>query len=196
MIPDNIRQIICRVPSAWGTGDVEGHPDVAQWLIKTLQPKVTVELGVDMGYSLICFACNNPGHVYGIDNFEGDPIIGYKDTSQSVIDLIKKTDLQNITLIKGYFSEVAKAWDSEIDILHIDGCHQYEDVKNDFETWSKFVNESGVILFHDTIIADPRFGVKKFFSEIELPKVEFTNNCGLGVVSKNVDLIESLRKFR
>jgi hypothetical protein len=101
-----------------------------------------------------------------------------------------------LTFIKGYFDDVAKTWDKKIDILHIDGDHSYESVKNDYETWSKFLNDDGVILFHDTCIEElngNHYGVKKFFDEIDLPKCTFTHTFGLGVVSKNKKLIEIIQ---
>jgi hypothetical protein len=70
-------------------------------------------------------------------------------------------------------------------------------VKKDFETWSKFLNDDGVVLLHDTCIESlngNEYGVKKFFDEIDLPKVTFTHSYGLGVVSKNKDLIETIKK--
>ena len=102
--------------------------------------------------------------------------------------------MNHITFIKGYFDDIAKTWCREIDILHIDGFHSYEEVKNDYDTWSKFVKDDGVILFHDTIVHNPGFGVYKFFAEIDLPKLNFTISNGLGVVSKNKELIEEIRK--
>ena len=36
--------------------------------------------------------------------------------------------------IKDYFDNVAKGWDQPIDLLHIDGLHDYDNCKNDFET--------------------------------------------------------------
>ena len=94
---------------------------------------------------------------------------------------------------EGFFDDVAKNWNKEIDILHIDGDHTYESVKNDYETWSPFVKENGVILFHDTCIDTPRFGVKRFFEELDMPKLTFTHTCGLGVASKNKQLIEFIK---
>ena len=40
--------------------------------------------------------------------------------------------------------------DIKIDYLHIDAGHTYEDVKNDFELYSKILSPSGIISIHDT----------------------------------------------
>ena len=95
--------------------------------------------------------------------------------------------LENVNIIHGYFDAVAKTWDKEIDILHIDGLHDYSAVKSDYLLWEKFVKASGTIMFHDTCV--PSFGVRQLFDEITLPKVNFRNSHGLGVVSADCRLI-------
>ena len=40
--------------------------------------------------------------------------------------------------------------DLKIDFLHIDAGHSYEDVKKDFELYSKLINKNGIITIHDT----------------------------------------------
>jgi glycosyltransferase involved in cell wall biosynthesis/predicted O-methyltransferase YrrM len=180
-------------PSCW-----KGHRKFAEWLVAQVKPEVTVDLGVDWGFSTFCFAMPRIGQVYGIDTFEGDKFTGGNHGSYEYV-LTKQEKLfmkDNVTFIKGLFDDVAKTWDKKIDILHIDGDHAYESVKHDYETWSPFLKENGVILFHDTCIEElngNQYGVKKFFEELDLPKVTFTHTFGLGVASKNKDLIEFIR---
>ncbi len=177
-----------------------GHRNFAEWLVKFLNPKVIVDLGVDYGFSTFSFALPRIGHVYGIDNFVGDDFVG-KDTERYKYDFVsmkrEKLHLQNnITFIEGTFDEVAETWDKKIDILHIDGSHHYEDVKKDFETWSKFVSDDGVVLMHDTCVENflgNEYGVKKFFDELDMPKFTFTHSFGLGVVSKNPAIINEIK---
>jgi glycosyltransferase involved in cell wall biosynthesis len=177
-----------------------GHRQFAEWLVSYMKSKVTVDLGVDHGYSTFSFALPRVGHVYGIDNFVGDDFIGTEDLGLKydfVMMKREKLHLQdNLTFIKGDFNEVAETWDKKIDILHIDGSHHYEDVKKDFETWSKFVNDDGVILLHDTVVEHyegKEYGVKKFFDELDMPKFTFTHSFGLGVVSKNPAVINEIK---
>ena len=139
------------------------------------------------------------GKVYGIDSFEGDQFTGNTHGSyEFVIEKQKRLLMEdNLNFIKGDFNEVSKKWNKKIDILHIDGSHHYEDVKNDYETWSKFLSEDGIILLHDTCIEElngNHYGVKKFFEEIELPKVTFTHSFGLGVISKNEEIIQKIKE--
>jgi len=178
----------------------KGHRVFADWLIRNVKPKVTVDLGVDHGFSTFAFAIPRIGHVYGIDSFEGDQYAGERNdaTYQLVLDRQEKLHLKdNLTFIKGYFDDVAKDWDKTIDILHIDGDHAYESVKKDYETWSKFLSENAIILFHDTAVEELNgnvYGVKKFFEELDLPKVNFTHTFGLGVASKNENIISFIKE--
>lgn len=182
------------IPSCWS-----GHRKFAEWLVSYLKPEIVVDLGVDWGYSTFCFAMPRIGHVYGIDTFEGDYYTGNPGEHQydAVLSKQEKLFMNNtVTFIKGYFDDVAKTWDKKIDILHIDGDHRYESVKNDFETWSKFLNDDAVILFHDTCVENLNnkdYGVKQFFEELDLPKCNFTHTFGLGVASKNKNLIELIQ---
>lgn len=168
------------------------HIDFAKWIVKRKNAKVIVDLGVDYGYSTFSFGIPKIGKVYGIDSFEGDGHAGERNTYDYVMEMQKKLGFDHITFIKGYFDEIAKIWDKKIDVLHIDGFHTYEAVKNDYETWSKFLNDDGIILMHDTCVDSLGFGVKRFFGEIDLPKLNFSVSHGLGVVSKDVELLKEI----
>lgn len=196
MINEKVRQVLVGIPSAWGDGNITGHVLFVDWLINEMEPKVTVDLGVDYGYSLLALAHSNPGKVYGIDGFEGDEWTGVRDTYSYVDNNVKQLGLTNVSLIRGFFDDIYPSWNIPIDILHIDGFHSYEAVKNDYEKWSKFVVDSGVIMFHDTNSHDTRFGVKQFFNELDMPKFEFMEFQGLGIVSKNSTLIEKIKRYK
>ena len=76
------------------------------------------------------------------------------------------------------------------ELLNLAYQQGYDDLV--FITWSKFVKDDGVILFHDTCV--PHYDVRQFFDEIPLPKINFTCSHGLGVVSKNSSLIEEIQE--
>ena len=140
---------LLRHDSAW-----TGHGLFAMKLVESLNPKVTVDLGVDYGFSTFCLAYPQIGNVYGIDWFQGDEHAGYRDTYPLIDNLYQEVKqsfgISNIEFIKGDFEEVAKTWNKPIDILHIDGFHSYEAVTNDFINWTKFCHEESIVLFHDT----------------------------------------------
>ena len=174
--------------SAW-----TGHFEFSIWLVKHVNPKIIVELGVDYGHSTFCLASPNIGTVYAIDCFEGDAHAGFKQTEHIFTsfknELVQRSLLisDNIIPIKGYFDDVIKtpmfAQCREIDILHIDGLHTYEAVKNDFCKWSLKTSHDAVIIMHDVVSFPDTVG--RLFNEIEFPKFYFTHSAGLGVVCKS-----------
>lgn len=187
---ENVQDILGSIPSAWNVPP-KGHHEFAKWLVERVNPKVTVELGVDYGYSLFIWSLYNNGKVYGIDSFSTEHHNSrIDDDYQFVLDIKEKLNLENLEVIKGLFDDVASTWKKKIDILHIDGLHDYQNCKNDYDTWKKFVKKTGVVVFHDTISYPNDVG--KLFSEIELPKFNFTNSHGLGVVSTNKKLIDEI----
>ena len=186
LYPQKKYDFISKISSAW-----IGHRDFAEWLIGYLKPKTIVELGVDWGFSTFVFANSNIyGKVYGIDLFTGDAHSGERSTYDFVKS--KSSQFKNLEIITGDFTEVSKTWSLPIDVLHIDGYHTYEAVKNDFTNWSNFVNDNGVVLFHDTAVE--YFGIKDFFFK-ELSggyKLNFKHSAGLGIYTKNKELYKAI----
>ena len=150
---------------------------------------VTVELGVDYGYSSFSLCIDNPGTVYGIDTFEGDEHAGHRDVFELVLQKKNELKFVNLEIIKNTFENVARTWNKPIDILHIDGLHTYEAVKRDYDTWSPFVRDGGVILMHDI----EAFGdVKRVYNESDWFKMAYHHSAGLGVLSKDESLIKTI----
>ena len=192
-LPDSeVGEILGSIPSGWNYPP-KSHRAFVEWLIERINPSVTVELGVDYGYSSFVMALCQDNIVYGVDCFDASVHDGRIDEDyEFVLKVKEKLGLDNLEIIKGYFDDVAKTWDKEIDLLHIDGLHDYNNCKNDCDTWAPLLREDGVILFHDTV-SNPD-GAGLFFSQLEVPKVNFTNSFGLGVASNNTDLIEEIKK--
>lgn len=173
-------------PSAW-----KGHRLFANWIVNRLKPEVIVELGVDWGHSSAYFSEPQVGHIYSIDTWaqEHSPGGGSWQHAQQIKEFL--TARGNITPMQQDLNEACKEWDKQIDILHIDAYHHYDAVKNDYEKWSGFVREGGVILFHDTVSFANDVG--KFFNEIEgLHKCNFPHSAGLGVASTDEALIKEI----
>ena len=53
------------------------------------------------------------------------------------------------TTKKAYYDYFVKQ-DIKIDFLHIDANHTYDGVKEDFDLYSKIMNDGGIITIHDT----------------------------------------------
>jgi hypothetical protein len=179
--------LISQRPTAW-----RGHGEWAAKLVEKLKPKVTVDLGVDFGFSTFSFAYPNIGKVYGIDWFMGDQHSGYRDTYETVKstydEITKRYGIDNITFIKSDFKEAAKNWSESIDILHIDGEHSYESVSSNFSDFQGFLHDDSVVLFHDTLSFPLTVG--KFFNELEGHKMNRTPSHGLGIWTKSKDMFD------
>lgn len=181
-------------------------------LVRLIKPQIIVELGTDRGYSLLSFFIATKGikcKIYGIDSYGS--ILGKKDPgmkSQTNKDslksrlkplletkdkLIKDYDLSddNIEIIVDLFSNASKRFENKkIDILHIDGNHNYNSVKDDYNNFIKYVNlDQGIILFHDVCRIKHK-GVFQFFNEINENKYWIYPQSGLGIVTNNKKYIE------
>jgi predicted O-methyltransferase YrrM len=156
---------------------VEGFlksPHQEFWFFKSASrsPKnaVIVEIGSFKGRSTVSFGFGCVGtsrHIYAIDLFEGDNnMYGAGDFLKIFNDNVSSCGLSNyVTPMKMHSLEAAKKWNRPIDILFIDGSHEYEDVKADFFAFYPFVRPGGIIALHD--IHGMWTGVIKFWGEIK-----------------------------
>jgi len=180
-----LTQIRNYMPSAW-----IGHAPFLRFLIRELKPKVFVELGTHNGFSYFV-GCQTiqelgiPTKAYAVDHWFGDKHAGLFDDSvyESVLQL--NNQYENFSnLLKMSFSEARSFVNEPIDLLHIDGLHTYEAVKEDFETWLPKMSKNGIILMHDIHVRHGDFGVYKLWEEIkkQFKTIEFTGTYGLGVI--------------
>ena len=171
--------------SAW-----VGHEEFAIWLVNKVRPETTVDLGVDYGFSLYALAIPRIGEVYGIDSFEADAHAGdHPDNYNIVMQFKEKHKFDNVHVIKGWFQEIVKIWSKPIQILHIDGLHTYDAITDDWKHWAPFVPDNGVIIMHDvTSFPD----ITKFYNEINMPKAFFRHSAGLGIATKNEELLNAI----
>lgn len=180
-----------------------GHGPFAFWLVENLKPSVLVELGTYLGYSYFCF-CQQVAkqglatQCTAIDLWGGDEHSGFY--GEEIFNTVKRINDQNYgafsRLMRSTFVEAAGSFeDGSIDLLHIDGRHRYEDVKEDFETWLPKLSDRAVVLFHDTQVEKDDFGVFRYWPEVTAayPNFEFTHEHGLGVLGVGKNLPPSLK---
>lgn len=173
--------------SPWG-----GHRNFAYDLVSYLKPDVVVELGSHLGGSLFAFCQSIKDNqfdtkIYGVDTWQGDEHAGYY--GEEVYELVNRIIDQkyrgiSISLVRKYFDDaVSEFQDNSIDILHIDGLHTYDAVKNDYETWIPKLKENGIVLFHD-VAEDTGYGSAIYWKEISNyhPNLKFEHNWGLGIL--------------
>ncbi|WRX85997.1 class I SAM-dependent methyltransferase [Escherichia coli] len=172
--------------------DWHGHLSFAAWLMELVRPEILVELGVFRGDSLSTFSqasrdLNIKCEITGVDSWGGDNTTGaYGEEVYSEVKDYFSSSFPNTKLYRALFDEALSEFsDDSVNVLHIDGCHHYDAVKHDYETWlPKVSTENGIILFHDTNVVAHGFGSKQFWEEINstYPSFSFNHSNGLGVL--------------
>jgi hypothetical protein len=172
-------------PSAW-----TGHIPFMFCLTAMLRPRRFAELGTHYGASFLayCQAAKRLGfqtQAVAIDCWEGDDHTGaYDDTVFDQFLVLLQEYAGFATYLRMLFEDAAQRFETgSLDLLHIDGFHTYEAVKNDFETWLPKLSERGVVIFHDINVHERDFGVWRFWKEVKqhYPTLEFRHSHGLGL---------------
>jgi O-antigen biosynthesis protein len=168
-------------PSTW----IE-HVPFAMCLLAMTRPRVLVELGTYSGVSYCAFCQAAKGlsleiQCFAVDTWRGEILEDLRQHHDALYGHFSR-------LIQSDFLEARSLFEDEsIDLLHIDGFHTYDAVKNDYETWISKMSARGVILFHDIAVRENDFGVWKFWEEIKstFPErhFEFEHGYGLGVLA-------------
>jgi predicted O-methyltransferase YrrM len=98
-----------------------------------------------------------------------------------------------IEAMKCSSNQLVPFWTKPIDMLFIDGDHNYAEVKNDFINWSKFVRPGGWILFHDVTLpsdsAKDHKGPGQVVEELVIGIPEYTDH-------RLIDSLYSVRKIK
>ena len=168
-----------------------GHAPFLKFLIREQKPKLFVELGVHNGFSYFvgCQSikeCELDTQAFAVDHWIGDHQAGFFNDSvfESVVNLNSRYSSFS-KLLKMSFEEALENFgDSTVDLLHIDGFHSYESVKEDFDSWLPKMDKNGIVLLHDIHVRRTSFGVYRFWQEVKLKytTIEFVGSHGLGVV--------------
>ena len=160
-------------------------------LFVLLRPRRFVELGVHNGMSFFaaCQVAERLGlttECVAIDSWLGDEHAGFHDPR--VLEEFRAYLGDNYPqqeYIQAYFSAASGCFeDGSIDLLHIDGLHTYEAVKEDLETWLPKMSDVGVIIFHDINVFERDFGVWRLWEELRrrYPAYGFAHQHGLGII--------------
>jgi hypothetical protein len=175
-----------------GVGDWSGHIPFARDLIAAIEPRLFVELGTHYAesYFAFCQSIREQGcdtKAFAIDTWCGDVHTG--GYSGEVFEDVTGHNHSHYadfsTLLRMRFDEARDRFsDHTIDVLHIDGLHDYASVRHDFEAWLPKMAPGGVVLFHDIGVRREDFGVWQFWQEVEETYTTwaFVHSSGLGVL--------------
>lgn len=168
------------------------HLPFAFWIIEVLQPKVVVELGVHTGTSYFAFCqavdrLNLETVCYGIDTWKGDEHAGFygEEIFNKVAGYNASQYSKFSTLIRSTFDDAKNYFsDQSVDLLHIDGAHTYEAVKEDFDSWLPKLSPQAIVIFHDINVRERNFGVFRLWNDLkeQYRHFQFDFGFGLGVL--------------
>jgi len=156
-----------------------------------MRPRRYVELGAHNGMSFFA-ACQARSELslececVAIDSWKGDEHASFY--SEEVFEKFKSflgLRYPEDYYIRSYFSNALDCFETgSVDLLHIDGLHTYEAVREDFESWLPKMSSRGVIIFHDTNVYKTGFGVWRLWNELKnkYPSYEFKHSHGLGIL--------------
>jgi predicted O-methyltransferase YrrM len=153
-----------------------------------------VEIGSWKGLSTVCLALGlEKGYkVYAIDPHKGSALHkmkGNKNSYKEFMNNIIKLNVQDLVIPMVMTSKKAfESWDKgEIDLLWIDGNHEYEYVKYDVENWTKLLNENGILAMHD--FASPiDIDVTKVVFNTVVNKMEFVKVIDKIILFRNTGI--------
>lgn len=112
---------------------------------------VIVEIGSYQGKSTIWLArgsqAGNRLRVYAIDPHQEKP----KNFDRFQTHITRAGVESMVTPIRKFSAEAARNFQEPVSLIFIDGAHEYDPAKMDFELWFPKVVENGIMVFHDTI---------------------------------------------
>ncbi len=107
---------------------------------------VVLEIGTYQGLATVILSLKAK-EVYTVDAFfQTGPLYRNGGYTYEIIKE-KLSHYNNINLIKGKSDDVVI--DKKFDTIFIDGGHEYNQVKKDYDKFSKQLNKNGYLLFHD-----------------------------------------------
>ena len=140
-----------------------------------LKAQTVLEIGTNIGDSTRILSTalkETGGHLYSLDSG------GCRDA------WYLKWDCSNITFITD--NSLSVPWDKELDLLLVDGGHEFATCKSDLTRFGPWVRVGGHVLVHDTrlqgVQGDIRRAIYEWTAETLLPWTEYPHGVGLGII--------------
>jgi predicted O-methyltransferase YrrM len=166
----SVKELIKDVPGWLSDEEGEALYELAQ---ECTGKGVIVEIGSWKGKSTICLGLGSRAGS-GVRIFAVDPHADYRHGEfKENVERAGITDL--VTPVQGLSQQVADGFHDPIELLFVDGSHEEDDVRADFEKWVPKVVDRGMVAFHDTTWHDgPRKVVaQKIFGSHQFRDVRF-----------------------
>lgn len=127
-------------------GDMRAHEFFLYSLVRGVRPKRILEIGVRDGVSTLAMTqAVHDGNVavdYHVCDIDSKCLLLQPQLPLTINFHIQPSD------------DLALEWKFPIDLLLIDGCHEYSQVYRDFTNYLPFITTGGFVLFHDTNPSD------------------------------------------
>lgn len=148
---------------------------------------VIVEIGSWQGKSTVCLAgaseAGSRVQIYAIDPHQDSYVHeDFWGKGISTFGIFKK-NIESAGIsslvhpIVSKSEEAVRGWNKPIEFLWIDGDHRYNEVKKDFDLWSPFVVDGGIIAFHDSSYDDVQeFVIKEVLLNKNFKNAVFTDS--------------------
>lgn len=181
-----IEKIAVNLPCTFPkSGEISLHEALILGAITSLfKPKRIFEFGTYKGFSTLCFALNSPQdcQILTLDlpstlrkktkyKVEIGPLT---PLSFEVGERIKKYHKETTSRIKQLYADSAdfdySPYEKNIDLIFIDGNHQYENVKNDSQAAFYMLKKNGIIIWHDYSLLPEHYGVFRYLNELSSSK--------------------------
>lgn len=119
-----------------------------------------VEIGSWKGKSTTCLALGSKSgasmHITAIDPHTGSSEHGKVDTYAEFLTNIERNGVADMVKpMRERSQEVGKQWKGPVELLWIDGAHEYEYVLEDLNAWEPHLIEGGIVAFHDSTMPGP-----------------------------------------
>jgi len=164
--------------------------------LKAIKPSNILEIGTLTGATFFCWCQVATGKKISIDLPGGMGGVSYTQHHMELRNARMSAWSEDVHCFLGSSRDldivrgVRDLLDGErLDFLFIDGDHQYEHVKRDFELYSPMVRDGGIVAFHDVENCEyhPNYGVLagKFWKELCGDQLRLTSERmwgGIGVL--------------